>query len=93
MVPLTPANRRKLHDWTTLLKEAALNAATPQRVSSVSLDGFCAVSDMANLGLLAECLRMAHAFERVNIRGTVVAPTARARYDRHLTEADGPRTA
>jgi hypothetical protein len=32
---------------------------------------------------------MAHAFERVNIRGTVVAPTARARYDRHPTEPDG----
>jgi exonuclease III len=89
LMPLTSVNRQKLRDWTSLLKEAALNAAAPQRASSVSLDGFCAVTDMANLDLLAECLRMAHAFERVNIRGTVVAPTARARYDRHLTEADG----
>jgi ribonuclease HI len=89
LIPLTSMNRQKLHDWTTLLKEAALNAAAPQRASSVSLDGFCAVTDMANLDLLAECLRMAHAFERVNIRGAVVAPTARARYERHLTEADG----
>jgi hypothetical protein len=89
LMPLTSANRRKLHHWTALLKEAALNAAAPQRASSVSLVGFCAVTDMANLDLLAEGLRMAHAFERVNIRGTVVAPTARARYDRHLTEPDG----
>jgi hypothetical protein len=89
LIPLTSVNRRKLRNWTTLLMEAALNAAAPQRASSVSLDGFCAVTDMANLDLLAECLRMAHAFERLNIRGTVVAPTARARYDRYLTEADG----
>jgi hypothetical protein len=89
LVPLTAANRQKLHNWTSLLKEAALNAAAPQRAPSVSLDGFCAVTDMANLDLLAECLRMAHAFERLNIRGRVVAPTARARYERHLTEADG----
>jgi exonuclease III len=89
LIPLTSANRQKLRDWTAMLKEAALNAAAPQRATSVCLDGFCAVTDMANLDLLAECLRMAHAFERVNIRKTVVAPTARARYDRHLTEADG----
>ncbi len=29
LVPLTPANRQKLHNWTSLLKEAALNAAAP----------------------------------------------------------------
>ena len=89
LMPLTSRNTQKLRNWTTLLKEAALNAAAPQRASSVSVDGFCAVTDMMNLVLHAEGLRMAHAFERLNIRGTVVAPTARARYDRLSTEAHG----
>jgi hypothetical protein len=51
LVPLTPTNRRKLRNWTSLLKEGALNMPAPQRASSVSLDGFCAVADMTTGGV------------------------------------------
>ena len=56
-----------------------MNASAPQRITGLSIDGFCTVTDMANLAMMADCFRMGLAFERLNVRGSVVAPTARAR--------------
>ena len=79
LIPLTPRVVKKLNNWTATLMDAALNASAPQRMTGLSLDGFSSVTDMVNLAMMADCFRMGLAFERLNIRGMVVAPTARAR--------------
>ena len=83
---MTPKVVKKLERWTSTLALAALNASAPQRITGLSIDGFCSVTDMANLAMMADCFRMGLAFERLNIRGTVVAPTARARFLRLASE-------
>jgi hypothetical protein len=80
LVPMTSKVVKELEKWTSTLALAALNASDPQRTSGLSIDGLCSVTDMTNLAMMADCFRMGLAFERLNIRGTVVAPTARARF-------------
>jgi hypothetical protein len=79
LIPMTPKVVKALGKWTNALKDAAMNASAPQRITGLSTDGFCTVTDMANLAMMADCFRMGLAFERLNVRGSVVAPTARAR--------------
>jgi hypothetical protein len=69
--------------------DAALNASAPQRITGLSTDGFCSVTDMANLAMMADCFRMGLAYERLNVRGSVVAATARARFLRRSHEPAG----
>ena len=66
--------------------DAALNASAPQRTVGLLLAGFCSVTDMAHLGMMADCFRMGLAFEPLNIRGRVVVPPARARFLRRANE-------
>ena len=80
LIPMTPKIVKDLDSWTSALMDTALNASAPQRVTGLSRDEFCSVTDMANLAMMADCFRTGLAFERLNIRGTVVAPTARARF-------------
>ena len=80
LIPMTSKVVATLNSWTSALMDAALNASAPQRTTGLSRDGFCSVTDMPDLAMMADCFRLGLAFERLNIRGTVVAPTARARY-------------
>ena len=80
LVPLTPKVVTRLNSWTSTLKDAAMNAADPHRTTGLSLHGFCSVTDMTNLAMMAECFRMCLAFERLNTRGAVVTPTAYTRF-------------
>jgi hypothetical protein len=89
LIPLTRKVIKGLDNWTNTLVDAALNASAPQRITGVSRDGFCSVTDMANLAMMADCFRMGLAFERLNIRGMVVTPTARARFLRREHEPVG----
>jgi exonuclease III len=81
LISMNPRTVRKLENWTSALKEAALNAAAPPRVAGLSVAGFCTVTDMADLALMAGCFRAASAYERLNVRGRFVTPTTRARYE------------
>ena len=89
LIPMTPAIVKKLTSWTTTLMDAALNASAPQRITGLSTDGFCTVTDMANLAMMADCFRMGLVYERLNVRGSVVAATARARFLRRPHEPAG----
>ena len=80
LIPLTPKVTDMLFKWMGTLLDAAMNAAAPQRTTGLCRDGFCSVTDMPHLPMMAECFRMGLAFERLNVRGTVVIPTARARF-------------
>jgi hypothetical protein len=89
LIPMTPAVVKRLTSSTTTPMDAALHASAPQRITGLSTDGFCTVTGMANLAMMADCFRMGLADERLNVRGSVVGPTARARFLRRPHEPAG----
>ncbi len=89
LIPMSPRVLKKMGCWTSALMDAALNAAATPRTSGLSVAGFCAVTDMTDFALMAGCFRAASAYERLNVRGRFVAPTALARFEARPLERAG----